>query len=180
MPGPGEKLFAAFQQAIGHLPIIAEDLGVITPDVIALRDRFDLPGMRILQFAFGEDERNYFLPHHYISNCVAYTGTHDNDTSVGWWNTASEHEKGFAQRYLNFDGNEINWQMINILSASAANTVIFPLQDVIGLNSEHRMNLPGTSEGNWAWRFSWNQIQPWHADRLTELSLRHGRTTNAV
>ena len=180
LPGPGDKLFEAFQQAIGSLPIIAEDLGLITPDVIELRDRFDLPGMRILQFAFGEDERNYFLPHHYISNCVAYTGTHDNDTSVGWWNTASEHEKGFAQRYLNFDGNEINWQMINILSASAANTVIYPLQDVIGLNSEHRMNMPGTSEGNWAWRFSWNQMQPWHADRLAELSLRHNRKTNVV
>jgi len=180
MPGPGEKLFAAFQQAIGHLPIIAEDLGLITPDVIELRDRFDLPGMRILQFAFGEDERNYFLPHHYISNCVAYTGTHYNDTSVGWWSTASEHEKGFAHRYLSFDGNEINWQMISVLSASAANTVIYPLQDVIGLNSEHRMNMPGTSEGNWAWRFTWNQLQPWHANRLAELSLLHSRKTNAV
>lgn len=180
MPGPSDKLFEAFKQAIGHLPIIAEDLGLITPDVIELRDRFELPGMRILQFAFGEDERNYFLPHHYVANCVAYTGTHDNDTSVGWWNTAREHEKSFAQRYLNFDGNEINWQMINILSASAANTVIFPLQDVIGLNSEHRMNMPGTSEGNWSWRFSWGQIQSWHTDRLEELSLRHNRKTIAV
>lgn len=176
MPGPSDKLFEAFQQAIGHLPIIAEDLGLITPDVIELRDRFGLPGMRILQFAFGEDERNYFLPHHYVANCVAYTGTHDNDTSVGWWNAARDHEKSFAQRYLNFDGNEINWQMISILSASAANTVIYPLQDIIGLNSEHRMNMPGTSEGNWAWRFSWGQLQPWHTDRLRELSLRHGRS----
>ncbi len=175
MPGPGDKLFEAFKQAIGHLPIIAEDLGLITSDVIELRDRFELPGMRILQFAFGEDERNYFLPHHYVANCVAYTGTHDNDTSVGWWNTAKEHEKSFAQHYLNFDGNEINWQMINLLSASAANTVIYPLQDIIGLSSEHRMNMPGTSLGNWAWRFSWNQLQPWHADRLAELSLRHSR-----
>jgi 4-alpha-glucanotransferase len=180
MPGPGEKLFEAFQKAIGHLPIIAEDLGLITPDVIELRDRFELPGMRILQFAFGEDERNYFLPHHYVANCVAYTGTHDNDTSVGWFNTARENEKGFANRYLNFDGNEINWQMINILSASAANTVIYPLQDVIGLNSEHRMNMPGTSVGNWAWRFSWNQIQSWHTDRLAELSRLHNRKINAV
>jgi 4-alpha-glucanotransferase len=180
MPGPGDKLFEAFQQAIGHLPIIAEDLGLITPDVIELRERFGLPGMRILQFAFGEDERNYFLPHHYVANCVAYTGTHDNDTSVGWWNAARVHEKQFAQRYLNFDGNEINWQMINILSASAANTVIYPLQDVIGLNSEHRMNMPGTSDGNWSWRFSWNQLQPWYAERLYELSIRHARHTNVV
>lgn len=180
MPGPGEKLFEAFQQAIGRLPIIAEDLGLITPDVIELRDRFNLPGMRILQFAFGEDERNYFLPHHYVANSVAYTGTHDNDTSVGWWNAAREHEKSFAQRYLNFDGNEINWQMINVLSGSAADTVIYPLQDVIGLNSEHRMNLPGTSEGNWEWRFSWEQLQPWYAERLAELSVRHNRKSHAA
>lgn len=175
MPGPNGKLFDAFRQALGDLPIIAEDLGLITPDVVELRDRFELPGMRILQFAFGEDERNYFLPHHYIANCVAYTGTHDSDTSVGWWNTARAHEKEFAQRYLNFDGHEINWQMINILSGSNADTVIFPLQDVIGLNSEHRMNLPGTAEGNWEWRFSWEMLQAWHAERLAELAFRHGR-----
>lgn len=180
MPGPAGKLFKAFKQAFSRLPIIAEDLGLITPDVIELRDQFNLPGMRILQFAFGEDERNYFLPHHYVANSVAYTGTHDNDTSVGWWNSARENEKNFAQRYLNFDGNEINWQMISILSGSAANTVIFPLQDVIGLNSEHRMNLPGTSEGNWEWRFTWSQLQQWHTDKLSELSVLHNRKILSV
>jgi len=179
-PGPGEKLFQACKQTLGKLPIIAEDLGLITPDVIELRDRFDLPGMRILQFAFGEDESNYFLPHHYIANCVAYTGTHDNDTSIGWWHAAREHEKNFARRYLNFDGNEINWQMISILSASAANTVIYPLQDIIGLGSEHRMNTPGTAEGNWAWRFSWDIIQTWQTDKLAELTLRHNRAASQV
>ncbi|MFA5371440.1 MAG: 4-alpha-glucanotransferase [Sideroxydans sp.] len=157
-PGPGEELFNAFKQVFRVLPIIAEDLGLITPDVIALRDKFNLPGMRILQFAFGEDERNYFLPHHYVANAVAYTGTHDNDTSIGWWNSAGEHEKEFARRYLNCDGSRINWDMIKALSASVANTVIYPLQDVIGLDGAHRMNFPGKARDNWEWRFTWEQL----------------------
>jgi 4-alpha-glucanotransferase len=175
MPGPGEKLFDAFQQAFGELPIIAEDLGLITPEVIELRDKFNLPGMRILQFAFGDNDSNFFLPHHYIANTVAYTGTHDNDTSLGWWNSAKDHEKRFAKFHLHCEGNEINWDMIKALSASAANTVIFPLQDVIGLNSEHRMNYPGTSSGNWEWRFSWDQLQEWQTKRLGELTIAHQR-----
>lgn len=165
--GPGEDLFNAFKQAFKALPIIAEDLGLITPDVIVLRDKFNLPGMRILQFAFGEDERNYFLPHHYSANSVAYTGTHDNDTSLGWWNTASEHEKDFARRYLHCDGSRINWDMIRALSASVANTVIFPLQDILGLDGSHRMNFPGTLSGNWEWRFAWEQLGD---DKTAELA----------
>lgn len=157
-PGPGENLFNAFKLAFKALPIIAEDLGLITPDVIALRDKFNLPGMRILQFAFGEDERNYFLPHHYVANAVAYTGTHDNDTSIGWWNSAREHEKDFARRYLNCDGSQINWDMIKALSASIANTVIYPLQDVMSLDGTHRMNFPGKACDNWEWRFTWAQL----------------------
>lgn len=179
LPGPGEKLFAAFQDAFSTLPIIAEDLGLITPDVIELREKFNLPGMRILQFAFGESESNYFLPHHYIPNTVAYTGTHDNDTSLGWWHSAQEHEKRFAQYYLKSDGTEMNWDMMAALSASAANTVIFPLQDVLDLGSEHRMNLPGTPWGNWEWRFSWDQVQPWQTERLHELTTTHGRDPRA-
>ena len=175
LPGPGEKLLGAFQQAFGELPIIAEDLGLITPDVIELRDKFNLPGMRILQFAFGDNDSNYFLPHHYIFNTVAYTGTHDNDTTLGWWNSARDHEKSFAQYYLKSDGKEINWDMIKALAASAANTVIFPLQDVIGLNSEHRMNFPGTAWGNWEWRFSWDQLQNWHTEMLADLTNSHKR-----
>lgn len=175
LPGPGEKLFEAFQQKLGNMPIIAEDLGLITPNVIELRDKFDFPGMRILQFAFGEDERNYFLPHHYVANTVAYTGTHDNDTSLGWWHSATEHERRFAQRYLDCDGHEMNWVMMNALSASVANTVIYPLQDVIGLNSEYRMNFPGTSSGNWEWRFSWTQLQNWQTERLADLTAVHKR-----
>jgi len=175
MPGPGEKLFEAFQKAFGGLPIIAEDLGLITPDVIQLRDKFNLPGMRILQFAFGDNDSNFFLPHHYISNTVAYTGTHDNDTSLGWWNSAKEHEKSFAKYYLGSEGKEINWDMINALSASAANTVIYPLQDVLGLNSDHRMNIPGTAWGNWEWRFSWAQLQNWQTERLEHLTTLYKR-----
>lgn len=175
LPGPGEKLFVAFQQSFGELPIIAEDLGVITPDVIELRDKFNLPGMRILQFAFGDNDSNYFLPHHYIVNTVAYTGTHDNDTSLGWWNSASEHEKNFAQFYLDSDGKEINWDMINALSESAANTVIFPLQDVLGLGNTDRMNFPGTPWGNWEWRFTWDRVQSWQTKKLGELTNTHKR-----
>ncbi|MDD5059259.1 MAG: 4-alpha-glucanotransferase [Sideroxydans sp.] len=179
LPGPGEKLFEAFQHALGKLPIIAEDLGLITHDVIELRDKFKLPGMRVLQFAFGEDERNLFLPHHYVDNSVAYTGTHDNDTSVGWWHSAKEHESNFAQHYLSSDGHEINWKMIDAISGSASNTVIYPLQDVIGLNGEHRMNLPGTSMGNWEWRFSWDQLTSGDTARLAELTAANMRNTRA-
>ncbi|MEJ1958322.1 MAG: 4-alpha-glucanotransferase [Nitrosomonadales bacterium] len=107
--GPGESLFSAFEKAFPHLPVIAEDLGLITPDVVELRDKFKLPGMRVLQFAFGGGEINHFLPHHYITNTVAYTGTHDNDTTLGWWNTLPEHERIFARQYLGSDGEEINW-----------------------------------------------------------------------
>lgn len=174
-PGPGENMFDAFKQAFRVLPIIAEDLGLITPDVIALRDKFNLPGMRILQFAFGEDERNYFLPHHYVANAVAYTGTHDNDTSIGWWTSASQHEKDFARRYLNCDGSQINWDMIRALSASIANTVIYPLQDVIGLDGSHRMNFPGTASGNWEWRFAWNQLDEQKTTFLATLTAQDQR-----
>jgi 4-alpha-glucanotransferase len=148
---------------------------LITPEVIELRDDFNLPGMRILQFAFGDSESNYFLPNHYISNTVAYSGTHDNDTTLGWWNTASEHEKSFAKHYLACDGSEINWDMIKALTASAANAVIYPLQDVLGMGSEHRMNIPGTAWGNWEWRFSWSQIQDWQMEMLRDLTNTHKR-----
>jgi 4-alpha-glucanotransferase len=174
-PGPGEKLFAAFEKAFPRLPIIAEDLGVITPDVVELRDKFGLPGMRVLQFAFGDGETNHFLPHHYVQNTIAYTGTHDNDTSVGWWSALPEREKAFARRYLGTDGETINWAMMGALSKSAANIVIFPMQDVLGLSGEHRMNLPGKPEGNWEWRFSWSQIRPEHTRALAEMAAANGR-----
>jgi len=168
--GPGEKLFEAFSEAFPQLPIIAEDLGLITPDVIELRDKFNLPGMRILQFAFGEGEGNYFLPHHYIRNTIAYTGTHDNDTILGWWKTATNHEKEFAMYYLQSDGQEINWDMMRSISNSVASIVIFTMQDVLGLSSEYRMNLPGQSDGSWEWRFCWDQLRPEYTHKLELLS----------
>ena len=174
-PGPGEYLFKAFEKAFPHLPIIAEDLGLITPDVLALRDQFELPGMRVLQFAFGDGEENHFLPHHYLANTIAYTGTHDNDTTLGWWHTAPPHEKAFAKLYLDSDGHAIHWDMIRALSKSVANIVIFPLQDVLGLSSEHRMNYPGKSIGNWEWRFTWNLVLPEYTHVLAEVSQESGR-----
>ncbi len=175
MPGPGEKLFKAFENTFPKLPIIAEDLGMITPDVIELRDKFQLPGMRILQFAFGEDESNHFLPHHYIPNTVAYTGTHDNDTSVGWWNSLSAHQKSFVHHYLSSDGQNIQWDMMRAISDSTANTVIYPMQDVLGLPETCRMNYPGLPTGNWEWRFTWDQIKPGHTDVMFNLSFEHHR-----
>ena len=174
-PGPGEKLFEAFEKAFPNLPIIAEDLGLITPDVFELRDQFKLPGMRILQFAFDNGENNHFLPHNYVANTVAYTGTHDNDTTLGWWSTVSDREKNFAKQYLDCDGEAINWVMMRALSKSVANRVIFPMQDVLDLSSECRMNFPGHPDGNWEWRFSWDQLQSKHTVALAEMSAENGR-----
>jgi 4-alpha-glucanotransferase len=179
LPGPGPALFHAIRAALGSLPIIAEDLGVITPDVEALRDEFDLPGMRILQFAFGEgkpdDNINPFLPHNYIANTVAYTGTHDNDTTVGWWADISPAMRQNVKDYLGVDGTDIHWSLIRAASASVADTVIFPMQDVLGLEGEHRMNLPGQRSGYWEWRFSWGQVAPMHSERLRQFGALYRR-----
>ena len=173
-PGPGEKLFEAFERAFPHLPVIAEDLGLITPDVLELRDKFKLPGMRVLQFAFGDGEGNHFLPHHYVGNTVAYAGTHDNDTILGWWNSIPDEMKAFARGYLG-DGEAINWVMLRALSKSLANLVIFSMQDVLGMFGEHRMNYPGSPSGNWEWRFSWDQLLPEHARILAEMAQENNR-----
>ncbi len=173
--GPGAKLFDAFQKSFPHLPIIAEDLGLITPDVIELRDKFKLPGMRILQFAFGEGESNPFLPHHYVANCVAYTGTHDNDTILGWWGTLTEHERTFAKSYLKSDGKQIHLDMMRAISDSKANIVIFTMQDVLELSGVNRMNVPGQNTGSWEWRFSWPQILPRYTKFLSHMAAEHGR-----
>jgi 4-alpha-glucanotransferase len=168
--GPGAALFQAVVAALGELPIVAENLGVITPEVEGLRERFGFPGMAILQFAFGNDpQAPDFKPHNYVKHLVAYTGTHDNDTVVGWWRSTVgagstrtladvQKEMDYAKRYLNTDGSEIHWVMIRTLMASVADTVLFPLQDVLGVGSEGRMNLPGTSSGNWRWRFRADEL----------------------
>ncbi|MEO8343844.1 MAG: 4-alpha-glucanotransferase [Gallionella sp.] len=173
--GPSEKLFEAFETAFPHLPIIAEDLGLITQDVIELRDKFKLPGMRILHFAFGDGDSNHFLPHHYVPNTIAYTGTHDNDTTISWWNSISDQEKAFALHYLGTNGHEIHWDLMRAISKSVASLVIFPLQDVLGLSGDHRMNFPGRPIGNWEWRFSWDQIQPHHTETLAKISSQNSR-----
>ncbi|MBL8511253.1 MAG: 4-alpha-glucanotransferase [Betaproteobacteria bacterium] len=158
LPGPGKALFDAIEAALGKLPIIAEDLGLITPDVIELRDQCGFPGMRILQFAFGGDGGHEFLPHNYTPHSVVYTGTHDNDTVQGWWASASDRERNFAGTYLAAGGHDIHWAMIRAACNSVANMAIFPLQDVLGLDGQHRMNLPGTTYGNWGWRFTWEMV----------------------
>ncbi len=190
--GPGADLFSAVQKALGDLPIVAETLGVITPEVIELRDRFGFPGMGILQFAFGSDPQSPdFKPHNFRRNFVAYTGTHDNDTTMGWWtsdgrgdSTRSEEdiraEREFTRKYLGTDGKEMNWVMIRAILASVANMAIIPLQDVLGLGSEARMNLPARPSGNWRWRFTSNQLTPKRRARLKELVQLYGRVPPAA
>jgi 4-alpha-glucanotransferase len=173
--GPGEDLFKAVKHKLGTLPIIAEDLGVVTPGVIALRNKFNFPGMKILQFAFSTDSKDAFLPHNYDKNCVVYTGTHDNDTTIGWYEKATEREKDFVRRYCSTDAHEINWDLINIAMKSVADLAILPFQDILGLGSEGRMNFPSTVDGNWEWRFSWDQVRPELASRLSELTKLYGR-----
>ncbi len=183
---PGKELFTAIRAALGELPIIAEDLGVITPDVVALRDGFGFPGMRILQFAFGGDTKTIDLPHNYERNVVAYTGTHDNDTTVGWFTSVAgagstrtpeqiERERTFCLNYLNTAGKEIHWDFIRAVLASVANTAVVPLQDLLGLGTETRMNLPNSTEGNWSWRFTADALTADIAARLKELTELYGR-----
>lgn len=183
---PGKELFTAIRATLGELPIIAEDLGVITPDVVALRDGFGFPGMRILQFAFGGDTKNTDLPHNYVSNVAAYTGTHDNDTTVGWFRSVAgegstrtaaqiEQERNFCLRYLNTTGKEIHWDFIRGVLASVANTAVVPLQDLLGLGTEARMNLPNSTEGNWSWRFKKGALTADIAAHFKELTEVYGR-----
>ena len=175
LPGPGTALFKAITSALGTMPIIAEDLGVVTPDIALLRKEFALPGMRILQFAFGSDSTDPFLPHNHERDTVVYPGTHDNDTTQGWWAKTTEAERQFARAYLNTDGREIHWDLIRAACASVADTAVIPMQDILGLGSEHRMNFPGRSEGYWEWRFSWSQVEPAHAQRMAEMCRLYGR-----
>ena len=178
VPGPGTAFLQELQTTLGELPIIAEDLGIITPEVTALRDEFNLPGMKILQFGFEGDPQHEFLPHNYPRRCVAYTGTHDNDTSKGWYESAPEGARAFCRRYLGSDGRNISWDMARALWTSVAEWVVVPLQDVFGMGSEARMNYPGTLEKNWRWRFTEKQLSQELAARLRDLSLLYGRMSN--
>ena len=185
--GPGAALFEALEKALGELPIVAENLGVITAEVEAMRTRFGFPGMAILQFAFGKDpQAPDFKPHNYPRDRVAYTGTHDNDTTVGWWTSTGagdstrtaediREERDFTRRYLATDGQEIHWVFIRTLMASVAKTVLFPLQDVLGLGREARMNTPAVASGNWRWRYRDGAVTPAMAQRLKEMVCAYDR-----
>ncbi|MGR8979871.1 MAG: 4-alpha-glucanotransferase [Gammaproteobacteria bacterium] len=166
---PGKQLLAAIMKKLGEIPLVAEDLGIITPEVEELRDEFDLPGMKILQFAFGSGPDNPYLPDHYVKNCVAYTGTHDNDTTAGWSQTLSDDEKQYIYEYLGFPSTSLHCALIQAALGSVANLAVIPMQDILELGSEHRMNMPGTTEGNWRWRFQWDQLSAERAKRLGHL-----------
>jgi 4-alpha-glucanotransferase len=172
---PGREFFAAVRAALGDVPIIAEDLGLITPDVNELRNEFGLPGMAVLQFAWSADATDLYLPHNHVPNMVVYTGTHDNDTTTGWWQTVGDYERVHAQKYLAVHGNDIAWDLIRAALRSVAETAIVPMQDVLSLGSEARMNQPGRPLGNWGWRLRPEQLSDDVAARLRDLTELYGR-----
>lgn len=187
MPGPGRAFFDAVRRALGDVNIIAEDLGTVTPEVVTLRDRYGFPGMRVLQFAFGEDPSlAHHQPHAFIRRCVVYTGTHDNDTTVGWFTgeasttstrspAAVRKERAFALQYLGREGRQIHWGLIRLALMSVADLAVIPVQDLLGLGSEARMNHPGIEDGNWRWRLAEDALTPDLAQRLRLLTHTYGR-----
>jgi 4-alpha-glucanotransferase len=176
VPGPAAGFFSALRDVLGTLPIIAENLGVITPDVEALRAQFAFPGMQILQFAFGSDPENGALPHNFERNTAVYTGTHDNDTTVGWWMSIGEAERQAVRDYLGTTGADISWDMLRLAFASVADLAIVPMQDVLRAGTRSRMNLPGRPDGNWAWRFVRAALTEAHLAGLKKLAETYGRT----
>ncbi|MBP0044105.1 MAG: 4-alpha-glucanotransferase [Roseofilum sp. SBFL] len=179
MPTPGEAFFEKLEQMLGKLPILAEDLGVITPEVEALRDKFGFPGMRVLHFAFGSDAGNPFLPYNLPRNCLVYTGTHDNNTTLGWFeNDLPDWECDRVVNYLgHLSPNGIHWDLIRLALSSVANWAIIPMQDFLGLDERARMNTPGQAEGNWSWRYRPDSIGTWLCDRLQLLTQLYGRSS---
>ncbi|MFP4561039.1 MAG: 4-alpha-glucanotransferase [Thiohalorhabdus sp.] len=174
--GPGEALFRALQKALGDLPLVAEDLGVITEEVEALRTDFALPGMKILQFAFGGGADNPYLPHHHRPDFVVYTGTHDNNTTLGWWEEdIPEEVREEVREYLGHPGEPVPWPLTRAALASVARTAVLPMQDLLALDGRHRMNRPATVEGNWQWRFRWDWLPAGLADRLRDLNALYDR-----
>lgn len=172
---PGEALFNRFLEQFGKLPLVAEDLGIITADVEALRDRFGLPGMRILHFAFEGGANNPYLPHNHISNSVVYTGTHDNDTTVGWFEGLNLERQRHILHYLGDPQEDMPWPLIRACHASVARLAIIPMQDLLGLGSAHRMNKPGTTQGNWCWRFQWEWLTDKMVSTLLDVTRLYGR-----
>jgi len=173
--GPGDSFFQALKAELGDLPLVAEDLGVITPEVTALRQRFGLPGMKILQFAFDGSPENPYLPHNHETLSVVYTGTHDNNTTLGWYQELPEDQRWPVHHYLGADSEPMPWLLIRAALASVARLAVIPMQDLLGLDGSHRMNVPGVADGNWRWRFSWDQVQEEHRVRLRDWVHLYGR-----
>jgi 4-alpha-glucanotransferase len=173
--GPGESLFQAIFESLGKIPIIVEDLGIITPDVHELRDAIGLPGMKVLQFAFDGDPSNQYLPHMYPRNCVVYTGTHDNQTTIGWFQSLTERDHVQVQTYIGADGSDIAWNFIRLAFSSVADLAMVPLQDVMRLGDEARMNTPGRPFGNWTWRYLPHQLHDGLSAGLREFATAYGR-----
>ena len=168
--GPQDEFFQVLHARLGDLPFIAEDLGLITPDVHALRERLKIPGMRVLQFGFGNPGAHIYLPHRYEANTVVYTGTHDNDTTVGWWQSVAGQERSDVLAYLGEASDGIHWAMARAAQNSIADLCVIPLQDVLGLGSEARMNTPSSSRGNWDWRYRKSALTPQLAEKLAAMA----------
>jgi len=175
VPGAGRAPFDATRRQLGELPMVVEDLGIITANVRRLRDELGYPGMAVLQFAFGDDARNPYLPHNLVANSVVYTGTHDNDTTLGWYRALGDWERENVLRYIARDGSDIVSDMIRASYGSVAKLAIIPMQDILGLGSDARMNVPGTALGNWNWRFRWDQVDQGRLRWLRETALTYGR-----
>jgi len=180
VPGPGKHFFQELRTELGELPFIAEDLGVITEDVVELRDHFGFPGMKILQFAFEGGPKDPFLPHQFPNNCVVYTGTHDNDTARGWYDRVSSKEHDFYQRYINSDGSEVAWDFIRACWSSVAVFAIAPMQDFLDLDNRARMNYPGNPSGNWTWRMSMEDLNHELLERIFEINYLYDRLNRFI
>ncbi len=175
VPAFGKEMLKKLKSQVGELPLIAEDLGIITPEVDALREEFLLPGMKVLQFAFTTDETNKNLPHNYGENFIVYTGTHDNNTTLGWLQTVDGDEKKLADKYIGKFDLEGLEKLIEMAMASVAKTAIIPMQDILQLDGKARMNTPGVANGNWGWRFQWNQLKIKQKQFLKELTKKYNR-----
>jgi len=176
VPGPGKDLFNHLEEVLGTLPILAEDLGVITSDVEELRQAFNLPGMKVLVFAFDSDASNTFLPHNHTRDSVVYTGTHDNDTVLGWYQRISGSEQDFTRKYLVCDGHDISWDLIRAAWSSVAVFALSPLQDFLKLDNRARMNYPSTLGGNWVWRMPPEALNEPLRHRIEDLNKLYGRS----
>ncbi len=175
IPAPGNALLDRLHQTCDPLPLVAEDLGIITPEVATLRDQYGLPGMKVLQFAFSKDTDNPYLPFHHHANSVVYTGTHDNDTTLGWYCGLDDKTRHYVDDYLGHSREPMPWPMIRAALASRARLAILPMQDILALDGRHRMNHPGTTKGNWEWRFRWEQMDEDLSTRLRRLIGIYGR-----